>query len=153
MLSGVSGGYGASGKGGNMSARLIDSGGGTILNKSTPSIARRSRPRVVVAGGVLAGRVAELLRTHGWDVHTAETADAAAHLAEHKHAAAVLLPVVTESESGYLSCVKLLQTRPGLTVILVGRERTAWAEHLAAFVGGTFATEAALGEIVAKLVV
>ena len=55
---------------------------------------------------------------------------------------AVLLPERGGDESGYLACVKLLQTQPALKVIVIGDVRTPARERLAAFVGAGFVTEA-----------
>jgi len=142
---------GIRGKGEIMSAGLMNIRGGTPRSRGNSDGGKR--PRVILAGFAFAERVADQLRHRGWDVHTADTADAAAALAAHKRAAAVLIPAENTSESGYLSCAKMLRTRPNLTVVLVGRERTEQAEQLSKFVGGTFAPEATLADEVAKLVV
>lgn len=108
---------------------------------------RRAAKRVILAGRFrAAGRVAEQLRKHGWEVLAAGDRDLHTATAEtDPHA--VLVSEDAGHESGYLATAKLLLARPDLKVAVVGTERTPERERFADFVGATFLTEsAAAGE-------
>ena len=136
-----------------MNGNWCNGGGcGLARSKSGADTARRKAPRVVLGGGPgFAPETAEQLRQHGWDVCSAGTTDNLHALALRKNPAAVVLPVETGGESGFLTCAKLRLMRPKLRVVLVG-EPTPRAERFAGFVGGGFATEATAADAVLKLI-
>jgi DNA-binding response OmpR family regulator len=113
---------------------------------------KRKAPRLLLGGGPgFAVRAADVLRGMGWDVCSAAAGNDLGTLAARKNPAAVLLPVETAGESGYLLCAKLRLTRPKLKVVLVG-EPTERAQRLARFVGAGLATEATAADAVLKLI-
>jgi ActR/RegA family two-component response regulator len=107
---------------------------------------------VVVGGGsAFAARAAERFLSRGVDVCTALALDDLHSIAAKKNPTAIVIPVETAGESGYLTCAKLRLTRPKMRVVLVG-EATPAAERLARFVGARFATEATAADVVLKLI-
>ncbi len=113
---------------------------------------KRLAKRVVLAGRfALAAKVAEHFRKLGWEVHAVADHDLHAAAAEtDPHA--ILLGERAGDESGYLACVKLLQSQPHLKVVVIGDARTPARERFAAFVGAGFATEAdGVSELVAAV--
>ena len=126
-------------------------GGGCGLARcKEPS--RRKVPRVVLGGepGFAAG-TADMLRRIGWDVCMASTSDDLYDFAVRKNPLAVMLPVETAGESGYLTCAKLRLTRPKLKVLLIG-EPTERARQMAGFVGANLTSEANAVDAVMKLI-
>jgi DNA-binding response OmpR family regulator len=96
----------------------------------------------------LGSKVADRFRKLGWDVRTVTSdADVHAAAAETDPHALVLLEEAGE-ESGYLACAKLRRTQPDMKVVVVGTEWTPERERFAEFVGGTFATEDDMDELV-----
>jgi DNA-binding response OmpR family regulator len=119
---------------------------------STPVTPKRPAKRVLVATRFpLAREVADRFRALGWEVHTAAVGDLHAAVAgSDPHA--VLVPEAAGDESGYLACAKLRASRPRVKMAVLGRERTARRERLAAFVGASFVTEAdGVGELIAAV--
>lgn len=78
--------------------------------------------RLVLGIGV--GPLAKAVEAHfhalGWDVSRAETAAEAGKLAIGKRATVVVMTTDALPESGLLSSAKLITTRPGCRVVLVG---------------------------------
>jgi DNA-binding response OmpR family regulator len=113
---------------------------------------KRKAPRVVLAGGPdFAAHAAEYLYLMGLDVCSAASAEALHSLAVRSRTAAVVLPVETAGESGFLTCAKLRLSRPKLKVVLVGKP-TARSERFARFLGADFTTEADAADAVMKLI-
>jgi hypothetical protein len=100
------------------------------------SLARRAR-RVVVAlpDSPLKLQLLRLFQQCGFEVHVAAPDHAARRLARDLKPRALVLPVETEGESGWLTCAKLLWAHPNLRVVLVGRSATARDERFRRFVG------------------
>lgn len=133
-----------------MNGSMLNHGGGcgTLRGKD----AKRKAPRVVLAGGPgFAVRAAEYLYLMGLDVISAGSAEALHSLANRSRTAAVVLPVESTSESGFLTCAKLRIVRPKLKVVLVGSP-TARSLKFARFLGVDLATEADAGDAVMKLI-
>lgn len=113
---------------------------------------RKRAARVILGGGAgFAARAVEQFLARGVDVCTAIALDELHSIAARKNPMAVVLPVETAGESGYLTCAKLRLMRPKMRVVLVG-EATPRAERLARFVGARFATEATAADVVLKLI-
>ena len=113
---------------------------------------RRKTPRVVLGGEPgFATRTADMLRRIGWDVCTASTSNDLYDFALRKNPLAVVLPVETAGESGYLTCAKLRLTKPKLKVVLIG-EPTERGRQLAGFVGADLISEANAVDAVMKLI-
>lgn len=110
---------------------------------------RRAAKRVVLAGRFrAAGRVAEQLRKHGWEVHAAgDRCPHEAAVATNAHA--VLVSEDAGHESGFLASAKLLLARPDLKVAVIGTESTPERERLAEFVGALYLTECAAAGVIA----
>lgn len=135
-----------------MSSNWNSSGGcGTTVSRTAPE-ARRTAPRLILGGRDFGFRLAPLLRDLGWEVHTAADGAEARRLAHGKRPSAVLLPVESEDESGYLTCAKLRQCLPRVRVVLVGREKTVEGVRFADFVGAALATEATVVDELHRLV-
>jgi DNA-binding NarL/FixJ family response regulator len=85
---------------------------------------RRKAPRLVLGLGVsgLAAAVENHFRNLGWDVARAGNGEEAGRMAHRHKAAAVVLPVESQTESGLLTCAKLAITRPNARVVLLGPE-------------------------------
>ncbi len=115
---------------------------------------RRKAPRLVLAGaGGSSAAIAAHFRRLGWEVIPADTVADVRRLAVRKRAAAVVLPADAGGESGWLACAKLVRSAPKLKVVLVGGERTADAERLAAFAGAAgFVSEADGPDAIARAV-
>jgi DNA-binding response OmpR family regulator len=92
-----------------------------------------------------------MLRRIGWDVCMASTSNDLYDFALRKNPLAVVLPVETADESGYLTCAKLRLTRPKLKVVLIG-EPTERGRQLAGFVGADLISEANAIDAVMKLI-
>ncbi len=149
---------------GGVSARGEVADGRAVVNQITPSHgsgcglakskdgSKRKAPRVVLAGGPeFAKHAAEYLYLMGMDVCSAGTAEALHSLAIRSRTAAVVLPVETAGESGFLTCAKLRLSRPKLKVVLVG-SATGTSERFAKFLGADFATEADAADAIMKLI-
>ena len=99
------------------------------------------KPRVVLVGG--AGSAAARLRFQqlGWDaLHLPAGSDLVPAVLARRPLA-VLLPIDTGWESGYLLAFKLKKARPRLRVALVAPTREPGAERFARFVGATLLAE------------
>lgn len=102
---------------------------------------QRRAQRVVIVGDFTGvRRIACQFRHFGWDVYTAATGDNFYLALGKLRPQVVVFSEGAGDESGYLACVKVLQTQPQLKVVVVGTERTPQRERLARFVGGVFAT-------------
>jgi CheY-like chemotaxis protein len=75
------------------------------------------------------------LRRLGWEVHLTSSGVEARQLAEALAPAVVVLDTDLRDESGWLTCAKLLQERPGQRVVLVADAVTAEAGRFADHVG------------------
>ncbi len=104
-------------------------------------VATARQPRLVLVGGVGAvsntasGRVADQFRNLGWDVFNVPVGNDLACSVLARKPSAVLLPVETGWESGYLIAAKLRTAKRKLKVVLVTKTRTTEAERFAKFVG------------------
>jgi CheY-like chemotaxis protein len=127
-------------------------GGCPTLRRPVSDPAKRTAPRLVLAGRSFGPRLAAHLRDLGWDVHTADDGAEARRLALRKKPYAVLLSADAEGESGYLTCAKLRHSLPRVKVVLVGPEQTTEAERFAGFVGAAFAAEAGVVDVLNRLV-
>jgi DNA-binding NarL/FixJ family response regulator len=78
--------------------------------------------------------VSERLQAQGWRVLRAGTPVEIRRLAGRHRLDAVVLPVDSPDESGWIACAKLRCARPRLKVFLMG-ERTPAAQRFAQFVG------------------
>jgi DNA-binding response OmpR family regulator len=76
------------------------------------------------------------LRRAGWRTFRARNCDHVHSLAAEVEPEVVVLPADGADESGWLTCVKLLETMPGLRVIVVGSSAADGVEF-ARFVGAT----------------
>jgi DNA-binding NarL/FixJ family response regulator len=95
------------------------------------------RPRLVLAyadsaHAALSGRH---FRRLGWEVHLASTGPEARRLAQALAPSIVVLDTDLREESGWLTCAKLIQERPGQRVVLLGSDLSPEAHEFAAFVG------------------
>jgi len=138
-------------RGTTMNMSKTNHGGGCGLFREKDG-AKRKAPRIVLAGGPdFAIRAAEYLYLMGLDVISAGSADVLHSLAVRSRTAAVVLPIETAGESGFLTCAKLRLCRPKLKVVLVGSP-TDRSRRFARFLGVDFATEADAGDAVMKLI-
>lgn len=108
---------------------------------NTGGVATARKLRVVLVGGMGAARVAEQLRALDWDVHNIPTGDDLACTVLMRRPNAVLLPVETGWETGYLVAAKLRKAKPKMRIVLVAPVRTSQAERFAKFVGAILVTE------------
>ena len=99
---------------------------------------RAAQPAVALAlpDPVQTEVVAERLQSRGWRVLRAGTPLEIRRLAGRHRLDAVVLPVDSPDESGWIACAKLRCARPRLKVFLVG-ERTPAALRFAQFVGAS----------------
>jgi hypothetical protein len=107
-------------------------------------LATVKKPRVVLVGGVgggAAGKLAEQLRKLDWDVFAVQADEGIACTVLARRPSAVVIPVETGWESGYLLAAKLRKAKPKLKVVLVAPARSADAERFAKFVGATLVAE------------
>jgi hypothetical protein len=133
----------------NMSRTNHGGGCGVLRGKDG---GKRKAPRVVLAGGPeFAARAAEYLYLMGLDVISVASSEALHSLAIRNRTAAVVLPIETAGESGFLTCAKLRLCRPKLNVVLVG-EPTPRSLKFARFLGADFAAESDAGDAVMKLI-
>jgi DNA-binding response OmpR family regulator len=93
--------------------------------------------------------VAERLQARGWRVLRAGAPVEIRRLAGRHRLDAVVLPVDSPDESGWIACAKLRCARPRLKVFLLG-ERTPAAQRFAQFVGaaGLIPTEVGAAQLV-----
>jgi DNA-binding NtrC family response regulator len=77
------------------------------------------------------------LRLRGWDVYTARTGPEARRLARMLNADLVILSTELVSESGWLTCAKLVGEMPMLPVVLVAPDADPRTARLASFVGSS----------------
>jgi biotin carboxylase len=107
-------------------------------------VATVRKPRLVMVGGVgggTAGKVAEQFRKLEWDVCAVPTSEDLACAVLARRPSAVVIPVETGWETGYLLAAKLRKAKPRMKVVLVAPTRTAEAERFAKFVGATLVAE------------
>jgi DNA-binding response OmpR family regulator len=81
-------------------------------------------------------RVCQQFDRLGWDVYPAHSPNEVRRLALEMAPGVVILPTQFHEESGWLTCAKLVQDRPGHKVILVGPCSTPELQRYTAFVGG-----------------
>lgn len=96
---------------------------------------RAYRPCVVLAKPTEDG-TATRLRRLGWDVYQAGDGPEARRLAKMLEADLVVIDVHMADESGWLTCAKLSQERPGERIILMG-EASERNRERASFVGAS----------------
>jgi len=106
------------------------------------AVATVRKPRAVLVGGAGSARLAETLRKLDWEVFSVPAGDDLACAVLARKPAAVVLPVETGWESGYLVAAKLRAARKKLKVILLAKVRTDEGERFAKFVGATLVTDA-----------
>ena len=130
--------------------RTNHSGGCGLLREKDAK--QKAAPRIVIAGRPgFAARAAEYLYLLGLDVCEADSPADLHALAIRHRTAAVVLPIESCGESGFLTCAKLRLTRPKLKFVLVG-EATPRIERFARFVGAGFATEEDTADAVLRLI-
>lgn len=135
-----------------MNGNKTNQGGGCGVLRSSKDGSKRKAPRVVLAGGPhFAASAAEYLYLMGLDVISAGSSEALHSLAVRSRTAAVVLPIETAGESGFLTCAKLRLCRPKLNVVLVG-EPTPRSLKFARFLGADLAAESDAGDAVMKLI-
>lgn len=95
------------------------------------------RPCLVLAHAepTYAGDACRTFRRLGWDVYPATTGPEVRRLARMLEADLVVLDVALLEETGWLTCAKLTQERPGLRVVLVTDKLGSRDQSLAEFVG------------------
>lgn len=104
-------------------------------------VATARKPRLVVAGTIgFAGKAANHLQKHGWEIVNVPSAEAV-RAALTRKPTAMLLPEDTGLESGYLLAAKVLEAKNKLKVVLIGPRRTPEAERFAHFIGAGFIAE------------
>jgi hypothetical protein len=108
------------------------------------------KPRVVLVGGVGDKRLTEQLRALDWDVASVPAGDDLACSVLARRPSAVVLPVETGWESGYLLAAKLRKAKPKLKVVLVAANRSFISERFARFVGATLLTESEIATRLAQ---
>jgi DNA-binding response OmpR family regulator len=88
-------------------------------------------------------------RQLGWDVYQAATGPEARELARVFRAQVVVLDADLPEESGWLTCAKLLEERPGVKVLLVSANPKPRDHEFRAFVGaaGLFPRSAGVGPL------
>ena len=77
------------------------------------------------------------LRRLGWDIYKTRVGPEARRLARMLEPDMVVLDTDLDGESGWLTCAKLEQERPGAGVVLVTGEDSMENRTLAAFVGAS----------------
>ena len=105
------------------------------------------RPRLVLAYADSAHAVlcCRQLRRLGWEVHLTASGAEARRLAQAMTPAVVVLDAALPDESGWLTCAKLLQDRPGQRVVLVTDEVTTEGERFAGHVGAAILVRRSAG--------
>jgi DNA-binding response OmpR family regulator len=95
------------------------------------------RPRLVLAyvDSAHAALTCRQLRREGWEVHLTSRGTEARRLARELEPEVVVLDTDLHDESGWLTCAKLLQERPGQRVVLVTAEATPDGERFADHIG------------------
>jgi hypothetical protein len=111
--------------------RLHNSGG----------VATARKPRLVTVGS-FAGRAADSFRTRDWDVCPVSAGSDLVCAIMGRRPSAVVLPVETGWESGYLIAAKLRKVKPRLRIVLVANARKPGDDRFARFVGATLVAEA-----------
>jgi ActR/RegA family two-component response regulator len=98
-----------------------------------------SRPCVILAhpDSKYTASVSRSFRRLPWQVHLARTADEVRQLARANNPELVVLSTDLAGESGWLTCEKLRTELPGIKVVLVTEEPTAYLERFAQFVGAS----------------
>ena len=125
------------------------------LDRHPTDTDRKKMPKLVI--GLIRGELARGLEAHfkalGWRVCSADGGDELRTKAQGSRAAAVVLPVSAfDSESGFLTCAKLVKAMPRTRVVLVGpaaevHERFALFAGAAGYVADT-TTPADLAELI-----
>ena len=97
------------------------------------------RPCLILAvkGFACASETSLRLRRLGWDIYQARVGPEVRRLSRMLDPDVVVMDTDLEGESGWLTCAKLEQERPGKEVILVSAEDTPRNRALAAFVGAS----------------
>jgi DNA-binding response OmpR family regulator len=97
----------------------------------------RHRPCLVLAHAdpVCTADLCRRFRRQGWDVYPTHGGPEARRLARMLDADLVILEADLPDESGYLTCAKLIQERPGRTVVLVSEDPSSRNGERAVFVG------------------
>lgn len=104
----------------------------------TPHVLPKATRKVVALGPIDdRADVAELFRSRGWEVVTAETGKETRKLAVKHGATLAVFPARGEPETGWMSCLKLVRTGRKRRVILVGEVGDREAENFARFAGAT----------------
>jgi DNA-binding response OmpR family regulator len=95
------------------------------------------RPCLILAhrNPLYAAEACQHFRRQGWDVYQTHGGPEVRRLARMLEADLVLLDVDLEGESGWLTCAKLKQERPGARVVLVCEDAGGSNRGMAAFVG------------------
>lgn len=110
-------------------------GGCATLCESGESTKRRTA-RLVLAGKLpFASRVADHFRRQGWHVHVLAENEDLYRAVRTQRASAVVIDVQMGSESGFLTCAKLLRNQPKLPVLIVSSRRRVSDAKFAEFVG------------------
>jgi DNA-binding response OmpR family regulator len=81
--------------------------------------------------------VVRSFRRLNWSIQMAQSADEARSLARQHGADLVILATDLTGESGWLACEKLRAEMPGVKVVLVADEPSAYLENFARFIGAT----------------
>ncbi len=115
-------------------------------------VATVRKPRVVLVGGTATTPIQERFRQLDWDVSHLPTGDDLTCSVLARRPSAVLIPVETGWESGYLITAKLKKSKPKMRVVLVAPNRTPEAERFARFVGAVLVAETdGVGRLVAAV--
>jgi CheY-like chemotaxis protein len=95
------------------------------------------RPRLVLAyaDSAHAAVACRQLRRLGWEVHLTSRGTEARRLARELHPDVVVLDADLHDETGWLTCAKLTQERPGQKVVLVSDSASAREERFRELVG------------------
>ena len=97
--------------------------------------ARVSNASVLAGTSIFATRVADHFRRQGWQIDTLDEGEDLNQAVRSLKANAVVMDISTGTESGFLTCAKLLRSQPRLQVILVGSRRRISDTKFAEFVG------------------
>ena len=97
------------------------------------------RPCLILAvkGFACASETSLRLRRLGWDIYQACVGPEVRRLSRMLDPDVVVMDTDLEGESGWLTCAKLEQERPGREVVLVSGEDSPCNRALAAFVGAS----------------
>jgi hypothetical protein len=103
-------------------------------------VATVRKPRLVLVGTV-AGKLSDAFRKLDWDLYSVPAGSEIACSVLARRPSAVILPIETGWESGYLLAAKLRSAKPKLKVVLVTPTRHPEAERFARFVGAALVAE------------